>query len=228
MFLWLVTACVVGYLWCMPKRGQYDRSQSATLRRREQRAALLTAAAEVFAKVGYSRATVEAIVVRAEMSRRTFYEHFDDLRDVLRKLHERSAKFALAFVRGAIDSAADPVVGIEAGIEAFLTLSANNVGLARVLFKEVRASGDDRRREALEDEFGNMLLAALARAHARGQIARTPDKLTVMALVGAIETIAMRLVDSGELGELLSATPMLLHMTLSSFSEDARRTRKAG
>ena len=36
---------------------------------------LLDAAGHVFAEMGWANATVEAIVTRAGMSRRTFYEH---------------------------------------------------------------------------------------------------------------------------------------------------------
>src|SRR5512142_520459 len=119
----------------MPRPGQYDRTQSASKRRREQRAKLLASAARIFARVGFAHASVEAIIQDAGMSRRTFYLHFKDLRDVWLKLHQQSAKFALAFVQNAIESAPDPVAGIEAGIRAFLELSARNADLARVLFR---------------------------------------------------------------------------------------------
>jgi len=201
----------------MPRRGQYDRTQTAALRHREQRAKLLASAAKVFAGTGYAHASVEAIVQDAGMSRRTFYEHFDDLRDVLFKLHERSAKFAVAFVRVAIESAPDPIAGVEAGIRAFLHLSATQADLARVLFREVRASGEDHRREALEDEFAKMLLVALRQAHERGDLAVAPDPLAVTAIVGAIETVAMRLVEHGHEADLRDAAPTLLRLTLNTF-----------
>jgi len=211
----------------MPRRGQYDRTQPAAQRHREQRGKLLASAAKVFAGTGYARASVEAIIKDAGMSRRTFYEHFDDLRDVLLKLHERTARFAIAFVRGAIESAPDPIAGVEAGIRAFLHLTATHVDLARVLFREVRASGDDYRREALEDEFAKILLVALRQAHERGDLAVRPEPLAVTALVGAIETMAMRLVEHGSEEELREAAPTLLRMTLNAFRHvEARPPRR--
>lgn len=212
----------------MPGRGQYDRNQPAALRRREQRAKLLASAAKVFAGAGHTHASVEAIIKDAGMSRRTFYEHFEDLRDVRLKLHERSAKLAVARVRDAIEAAPDPVSGVEAGIRAFLDLSADNADLARVLFREVRASGDDRRREQLEDEFAHMLLFALRRAHERGDLGLRPEPIAVTAIVGAIETVAMRLVDHGHEAALADAVPTLLRMTLNAFRRvDVRPARRS-
>lgn len=201
----------------MAGRGQYDRTQTASQRRREQRASLLASAARVFAERGFSNASVEAIIQDAGMSRRTFYGHFRDLRDALRKLHDQSARFAVAFVREAVEAAPDPVAAIDAGIRAFLELSAKNADLARVLFYEIRASGDDKRRESLEDSFADMLLGALRSAHDRGDITIAPDRLAVVALVGAIETTAMRLVEHRREARLRDAAPMLLRMTLNAF-----------
>ncbi len=197
--------------------GKYDRKQSAASRRREQRAKLLGAAAAVFASRGYAEASVEAIVVRAGMSRRTFYEHFRDLREVLLRLHERSARFSVAYVRRAVQAERDPVRSVEAGIRAFLELCAANEELARVLFREVRGAGYEARREALEDAFAGLLLGGLRRAHKRGAISHAPDSLTVTALIGALETIAMRLVEHGDGARLPSLTPMFVRMTLGSF-----------
>jgi AcrR family transcriptional regulator len=204
------------YAAAMPA-GKYDRSQSAASRRREQRAKLLGAAAAVFAAHGYADASVEAIVVRAGMSRRTFYEHFRDLREVLLRLHERAAQFSVTHVRRAMDAQRDPVASVEAGIHAFLALCAANDDLGRVLFREVRAAGYEARREALEDAFAGLLLAGLRKAHRRGAIAVAPDSLTVTALIGALETIAMRLVEHGDGARLPALTPMFLRMTLGAF-----------
>src|SRR5687768_14436637 len=78
--------------------GRYDRTMPASERREEQRRRLLAAAAEMFADKGYAGATVEGIVSRAGMSRRTFYEHFADLGDALLKLHDHAASLAYHFV----------------------------------------------------------------------------------------------------------------------------------
>jgi AcrR family transcriptional regulator len=52
-------------------RGKYDRSLTAAARLADQRTKLLDAATSVIAAKGFGETTVEAIVARAGMSRRT-------------------------------------------------------------------------------------------------------------------------------------------------------------
>src|SRR5262245_20039853 len=122
-------------------RGKYDRAQSTAERREEQRARLLGAAAQVLSTKGFANASVRDIVDAAGMSRRTFYEHFDDLRDVLFTLHDQAADLTFRYVRERIEEKADPMDKVRAGIEAFLTVIAQHGDLARVLFREMRAAG---------------------------------------------------------------------------------------
>ena len=202
-----------------PGPGTYDRSLGPRERRRVQHGQLLLAAVEVFAKRGFAGASVEAIIDLAGMSRRTFYEHFDGLSDVLKEVHARSAKIALAAVAGAMGDVADPIARIEAGIAAFLSLAGANAGLARVLFREVRSAGPqyERRREELLEEFGAMLAAALRDAYAAGRIARAPDDLTVFAVTAAVEAVALRFVERGEEGRIAEALPVLTRVVLQAF-----------
>ena len=103
-----------------PTRGRYDRTLSATDRDRAQRRRILDAAAEVFAARGFAGASVEQIVERAGMSRKTFYAHYQDLTDVLLKLHDRSASLAYRFVAATVRSESEPVAQIRAGVRTFL------------------------------------------------------------------------------------------------------------
>jgi AcrR family transcriptional regulator len=177
------------------------------------------AAAEVFADVGYAGASVEAIVNKAEMSRRTFYEHFDDLGGVLLAVHDGSAAIARRLVDSAMEAQATPLERIRGGIEAFLVLLADNANLARVLFREVRAAGPqyEKRRDALLRHFSARVLDELAAAHAAGDLARAPDELTVYAVVCAVEAVAMRFIERGQAAKATSATPALVHLATSPF-----------
>src|SRR5580693_4874172 len=121
--------------------GKYDRASSTRERRTEQRQGLLAAAAGVFAARGYARATVAAICERSGMSRRTFYEHFDDLKDALLEIHEESARIAYSYVESRVLATTDPLEGVHTGVEAFLQVLAFHGDVARVVFREVRALG---------------------------------------------------------------------------------------
>src|SRR3954467_9696688 len=88
-----------------PGRGKYDRTRTPDEREKEQLARLLDAAGHVFAEVGWADATVEAIVSRAGMSRRTFYEHFEDLGECLRVFHQKATRRAFRAVEMAVANA---------------------------------------------------------------------------------------------------------------------------
>lgn len=197
-----------------PGRGKYERGRSLERRLEEQRARLLAAAAEVFAARGYARSTVETVVERAGMSRRTFYEHFDDLGHALLELHEDAAARTLAWVRARIEAESDPVEKLRAGVTGFLEMLANNGDLARVVFREVRSAGPqhEARREAVLVEFAKLLHDGAVAAHACGLARRPPDELTAFALVGAIESIGMRYVARREESKLMETAPRLVEL----------------
>jgi AcrR family transcriptional regulator len=179
----------------MAERGKYDRTLSATQRKREQRRTLLLAATSVFAKQGFAGACVEDIVREAGMSRRTFYEHFDDLADALAGVHEASGKIAVRWVEEALSSEGDPSRKLERGIRALLELISENTGLARVLFGDMRIAGPkfDARQEKLRAHFGGLLKSTLIEAHARGDLPRAPDDVSITAIVAAIEAVGAKM-----------------------------------
>ncbi len=200
--------------------GTYDRSQTPRARRASQRLVLLRAAVDVFATKGYAGASVEAIIEAAGMSRRTFYEHFDGLEGALKEVHARSAKIALGAVAGAMAAEDAPLARIEAGIGAFLALAGQNGGLARVLFREVRAAGPqyERRREELLLEFAAMLRGALTAAFLEGALARTPDELAAYAVTASVEAVALRYVERSEEARIQEALPTLMRVVTGAFA----------
>jgi AcrR family transcriptional regulator len=205
-----------------PSRGRYDRNLSPEERSKQQRRRLLDSATEVFATRGYAGASVELIVEKAGMSRRTFYEHFDDLQDVLIKVHDRSASLAYRFVEAAVLNADenDPVSQLTAGVSALLGIIAQYGDLSRVVFREVRAAGPEHevRRDVVLGRYVTLLFERLSAAHARGQIARPPDELTLYTLVSGMESVAMRYVARHEEQRAHEAVPTLVGLVLRAFS----------
>jgi AcrR family transcriptional regulator len=204
-----------------PARGRYDRSRTPEERQREQRRLLLRSAANVFATMGFANARIEAIVEAAGMSRRTFYEHFDDLEDILLILHDRAASGAFRFVEAAVQAVpeADPLGRIRAAVAAFLAVVAEHPDLSRVVFREVRAAGPDLevRRDVVLGRYVGLLFEHLASAHARGLVSRAPDELTLYTLVAGIESVAMRYVARGETARAQEAVPALVELLVRAF-----------
>jgi AcrR family transcriptional regulator len=204
-----------------PARGRYDRTRTPEERQREQRRLLLRCAANVFATQGFANARIEAIVEAAGMSRRTFYEHFDDLEDILLTLHDRAASGAFRFVEAAVRAVdeADPLARMQAAVAAFLAVVAEHPDLSRVVFREVRAAGPDLevRRDVVLGRYVALLFECLATAHARGLVSRPPDELTIYTLVAGIESVAMRYVARGEAARAQEAVPALVELLLRAF-----------
>ncbi|HEY6558897.1 MAG TPA: TetR/AcrR family transcriptional regulator [Polyangiaceae bacterium] len=199
--------------------GSYDRQRSSEERRAEQRERLLAAASAVFAKDGYARASVDAIVERAHMSRRTFYEHFTDLSDVFLHVYEQAAGMLLRVVEDAIRPKSEPVEKLEAGVVAYLRTFQQNADIARVMHREIRAAGPAHalRHELAVLRFANLLSEGVVEAYARGLAMRPPSETTVYALVAGLEAVAMRYVDRGDESRIMDAAPELIELVLRAF-----------
>jgi len=204
-----------------PGRGKYDRSRTPDQRHKEQRARLLEAAGHVFAEMGWADATVEAIVTRAGMSRRTFYEHFDDLKDCLLTFHQKATRRALRAVEMAVANADTSTHGemLRMGVQGFLGGIAMFPHVARVVFRVVRAAGPEfeAAHEQTIDRFVKLVQDAVQRAYDMERVKLPPDELRAFALVSAMEAVAMRYVTRGEESKALEAAPILMDMIQRTF-----------
>ncbi len=204
-------------------RGKYDRSKSKRQRKDEQRRALLDAAITVFGRAGYGAASVEQVLVRAGLSRATFYAHFSGLEELLVGVFDHvNAEFFRALEQR-LEAIADPVERLRAGIGDYLTLLAGNAEVAVVVQREIAAAGPAHafRRHAARARFADLLVSGLAGAHARGLVAQPPDEAKAYALVCAIEGLGMRYVERGEADRAVEATTKLVDLVLGAFGHVA-------
>lgn len=198
-----------------PGRGKYDRTRTPDEREKEQLARLLDAAGHVFAEVGWADATVEAIVSRAGMSRRTFYEHFADLRDCLRVFHQKATRRAFRAVEMAVANApANPGERLRMGVTGFLGGIVMFPHVARVVFRVVRSAGPEF--EAVHEEminrFAKLFFDGLSSSYAQGWTTVPPDELRILSVVSAMEAVAMRFVVRGEESKAMDAAPVFVDM----------------
>jgi AcrR family transcriptional regulator len=203
-----------------PGRGKYDRTRSADERQKDQLRRLLDAAAHVFAEMGWAEATVETIVTRAGMSRRTFYEHFDDLKDCLLQLHDRVAKGAVRAVEMQVQGVQDPRELLRIGVTGFLGGIAAFPHIARVVFRVVRAAGPEFEpmHEKMMGRFARLMHEGVQLAYEQGRVKDKPDELRIFALCSAMEAVAMRYVMRNEEAKALDAAPILIDMVTKVFS----------
>jgi len=199
--------------------GKYDRGSSPEQRRAEQRRALILAALEAFAIKGYANTSVGVIVRRAGMSRRTFYEHFQELSDALLAAYDLAVTMLYSHVERAIRSREDPIEKLSAGVEAYLTMFGQNAALSRVLYREIKAAGPKHamRHQAFVARFVALLIEGVAEAYAKGIASRCADELTAFALISSLEAVGTRYLDRGEEDRILEAAPAMIELVVRAF-----------
>jgi AcrR family transcriptional regulator len=117
-----------------------------------QRARILSAAAHAAAELGYAEMSVEAIIARAGVSRRTFYEHFRNKEDAFFAAYDAAVHQLARHIRRAYLNETTARERMRAGIGAFLQFLAGGPEFARMCIVEVLAAGPRaiaRRNEAM-------------------------------------------------------------------------------
>jgi AcrR family transcriptional regulator len=165
-----------------------------------QRERILAAVAHAAAEHGYAEMSVEAIIARAGVSRRTFYEHFKNKEDAFLAAYDAALHQGLTRVRRAYLSQATALERLRAGIRAYLQLLASDPDTARMGIVEVPAAGPRaiaRRADALQ------LFADIIEDNIRELVpsCRQPA-LTAETIVGGIYEVISSRILAGRTGEL--------------------------
>ena len=107
----------------------------------DHRTRLLQGLAQSVATKGYADTTIADIVREAGVSRRTFYEQFDDKPSALIALYESASLRGLRVLRESIDPARDWQTQVDQALSAYLGSLAQNPVLLRTLFVEILGLG---------------------------------------------------------------------------------------
>ena len=174
-----------------------------------QRSRLLGAAIRIGGAEGYAGMTVSAVIAKAGVSRKTFYEFFSDREDIFLAAFDLVVEQALAGARAAYEQGGSWPEALRSMLERGLTALADHPHEARVGFVEVLAAGPRARarRDAAVLEFASFI--EYPRAEARGAAA---PSLVSEAIAGGIYGIVYSRVARGEtatlpdlLGELMDS-----------------------
>jgi AcrR family transcriptional regulator len=125
---------------------------------------LVKAAIELFAERGYDATTVNEIAERAGLTKRTFFRHFGDKREVLFSGAEELAAVWLASVAGA-PADADPLAVVVAGFPALAEMFEERLEFARLRSQIIAANPELMERELIKLQrlAGELKRALLAR-----------------------------------------------------------------
>ncbi len=174
---------------------------------------ILAAAMKVFARRGFAATRVEDVLEEAGVARRTFYRYFTSKEDVLAAVYELATSELVRALGDASHSATDPLGGVRAAVELYLDFHVENAGLLRVLLQQsVRSesplAGHRRHTRA-------RILELLVRGAEMRGVAPL-DGFTYVALVSALEGVALELLDGAASSTEVERAKKAIHALVES------------
>ena len=180
-----------------------------------QRNRILAAVAQVADGKSYSDMTVEDLISAAGVSRRTFYEQFENKEMAFLAAYDEVVARLLRRVEEAVAAERELVERVRAGIGAFLEFVALEPAVARVCIVEVLAAGPEavsRRRKTMRT-FADVM----ERTATVGEKPRVSPALTAETLVGGLHEVVYTRVLRGEAHKLPALLPDLVYSALMPY-----------
>jgi AcrR family transcriptional regulator len=161
---------------------QRREKKPRTERVRENRRALIRAAAESVGERGYEATSISRITERAGLAHGTFYRYFESRQDLFDQLLPEVGDELIDFLKGRVSGAGNLMEVEERGLRGFFDFLMENPGFYRLLNEaEIAAPA------AFEHHIDNLAsryVSSLERSRARGELAAyEPRELEVLAFV---------------------------------------------
>jgi AcrR family transcriptional regulator len=171
---------------------------------------MMAALAESVRARGYTGMTVEDVIARAGVSRRTFYDQFANKQEAFLAAYDEVSDRLLANIDVALRSARGFAESVERCLEAFLYYLAVEPAFAHMCIVEVMAAGP----AAIERR--NRVIGAFRELFERaaGILPERPPPLTSEAVVGAIHHVVYARIADDRAHELPELLPDLLYAAL--------------
>jgi AcrR family transcriptional regulator len=184
-----------------------------------QRGRLIDGIASAVAEKGYAATTVADVVGRAGVSRKTFYEHFDDKLDCFLAAYDIGVEVLLGRLQDAWDEPGPFPDQLNAAVDAYLQTLADEPEFARTFLIEALAAGPValERRAAVHARFAAQMRAA----HSETDLPELPPE-AYAAAVGAINELVAERVRQGQVDTLpeLAGTVRAIEIRLLSGPEE--------
>lgn len=178
-----------------------------------QRERLFGAMVAVVSEKGYEATRVSDLLELSGVSRKAFYEHFEDKRDCFLAAIEALVEAGTAIMLRGYETPGTWEQRVQAGLEAFIRLLAAQPAAARMCFVEIYAAG----RPAIEmvdrtfDEFEAVLREALEETPER---AGMPPQI-VRGLIGGLRKVLHTRLHRGQEADLVGIVPDLTSWAMS-------------
>lgn len=162
---------------------------------RVQRERLLEAMVAVSAEAGYQEASVERVLAQAKVSRRTFYDLFEDREDCFIAAYDEIMTHVITLVVEAFERANPDEPRMKQALDAFFAFCIAEPEAARVCIVEVLAAGP-RARERRDQALAR--LTAFVEEAMRDAVGHKLSPLAARALIGGLHELIYLRVDRGE------------------------------
>jgi len=153
-----------------------------------QRTRMLTATVEAVEEVGYARLTVAQVIGRARVSRKTFYDLFEDREDCFLAAFDQAVDQLARLVSEAYQTENNWRDGVRAGLLALLRFMDEEPGLARMCIVEALGAGPrvlERRAQILR-QVKEVIDDGRAGAGAKVRATQESPDVTAEGVIGAV------------------------------------------
>jgi len=182
----------------------------------DHRSRLLDALTLALTDQTYADVTIADIVARARVSRRTFYEQFDNKDACLLALCERLSEQILGLIAAGYDPTADWVEQLNRVTDTYLQALQMQPALVRTLYIELMQLGDVglavRRR--ISQRFAMFLIMQVELARVREPGKRSLSPALATAIVGGANELILQAIEDGRADRLSDLAP-----TVSEFMQ---------
>jgi AcrR family transcriptional regulator len=195
-------------------------SEARERARSQQRVRLALAMIDAIAENGYRATRVADVISRAGVSRKTFYEHFENKQECLLITFDLIMAEATRRIESAYREADGWPDRVEAGIRALFDAAIDNPGALRLSLLEITAVGPAgiERREKSTARFEDFIRDALELAPERGKV----SEVALKAIVGGLNRVLYRRVLRADRDELYALIPDLTAWATSYYPAPAQ------
>lgn len=186
----------------------------------QQRTRILAATVDVVAERGYPETRVVDIIKRAGVSRKTFYELFDDMEDCFLAAFDVAAGLLQKVTNDGYESAPDApwAERVRLGLANFLQIIADRPTAAKFCIVDVLAAGPKAlaRRDAAMRQFTQYI------ENGRAEAAVELPGMTSLALVGGVYELIYSEILHGATAHLPARLPDIHYWLIHPFLGDDR------
>jgi AcrR family transcriptional regulator len=189
----------------------------------DPRRRILDALVSVVCERGYGSTAVGLVVARARISRRTFYEQFDDLDDCFLAVLDLGLTLPAELIGRAFAGEDDWRAGVLAALEALLQFFDNEPGLTQMWFSEALTIGA----WALERRERNIAaVRTLVVASSAAAGSTEPDLVLAQGVMSAVLGLLTTHVVTKRRGRLITMIGPLTRLVMAPFLPEAAVLRE--